>query len=163
MIEAVVFDLDGTLVNLPIEYELLFGEFKKIMKRSELRPLAETISMTDETTRDNVFKAWEKAELAVSGRISSNETGLGIYRMHKGKRKGLVTLQGRAIVKLILRDFDLDFDFIVTREDTLSRVDQILKAARKLGADKRNVLFVGNTEGDAAAARQVGCKFLRVK
>lgn len=162
MIEAVVFDLDGTLVNLPIDYKQLFSEFKKIMKKKEIRPLVDSVSNVDEITRDKVFKAWEKAELEVSCKISKNEMGLGIYRENKAKRKALVTLQGRAIVKIILRDFNLDFDVVVTREDALSRVHQIFSAVRKLEVETKNVLFVGNTEGDASAALEVGCEFLRI-
>ena len=35
MIEAVIFDLDGTLVDIPINYERLFEEFKKNHENQE--------------------------------------------------------------------------------------------------------------------------------
>ena len=162
MIEAVVFDLDGTLVRLPIDYDRLFAEIKKITRINDVRPLVDTVSKVDGKTRELVFAAWEKAELAVEKEISANEEGMKIYKAHADKRKALVTLQGKAIVEAILRQFDLSFDVVVTRENALFRVDQLAKAAGKLNVNIRSVLFVGNTEGDAAAAEKLGCQFLRI-
>ena len=162
MIEAVVFDLDGTLVRLPIDYERLFEEIKKITRINDVRPLVDTVSRVDGKTRALVFAAWEKAEVAVEKEISANEEGMKIYKAHTDKRKALVTLQGKAVVDAILKQFGLSFDVVVTREDALFRVDQIAKAANQLKVNMQNVLFVGNTEGDAAAATKLGCQFLKV-
>ena len=78
------------------------------------------------------------------------------------KPKALVTLQGRNIVELIAKQLGFSFDVIVTREDTLFRTEQLQKAIIQLGVKSSNVLFVGNTEGDALAADRVGCHFLGV-
>jgi HAD superfamily hydrolase (TIGR01549 family) len=163
VIEAVVFDLDGTLVRLPIDYEALFEEFKRIMHVSEVRPLVDVVSRADGKTRELVFKAWDKAEQAVFGRITVDKEGMETYRKLISKPKALVTLQGKAIVEAILKQFSLAFDFVVTREDSLFRVDQLTKAISLLKAEPRTVLFVGNTEGDVAAAEKAGCQFQRVK
>ena len=162
MIEAVVFDLDGTLVRLPIDYDRLFAEVKKIMRVDEVRPFVDAVLGVDGKTRQLVFVAWEKAELAVEKDVSANDAGMKIYRAHADKRKALVTLQGKTIVEKILRQQGLVFDVVVTREDTLSRVDQIVKAANQLKVTVKNVLFVGNTEGDANAAEELGCQFLKI-
>jgi len=162
VIEAVIFDLDGTLVRLPIDYDRLFAEIKKITRINDVRPIVDTVSKVDGKTRELVFAAWEKAELAVEKEISANEEGMKIYKAHADKRKALVTFQGKAIVEAILRQFDLSFDVVVTRENALFRVDQLAKAAGKLNVNIRSVLFVGNTEGDAAAAEKLGCQFLRI-
>ena len=163
MIEAVVFDLDGTLVRLPIDYDGLFAEVREIMHVTDVRPLVDTVSRADGITRELVFAAWEKAELAVEKAVSANEAGMKIYTAHVDKRKALVTLQGKTIVEVIMKQFSLSFDVVVTREDVLFRVDQLAKAVGKLNVPISNVLFVGNTDGDAAAAEKVGCTFLRVK
>ena len=162
MIEAVVFDLDGTLVRLPIDYERLFEEFGKIMQMNEVRPIVDTVSRVDGETRVLVFKAWEKAELAVSANVTSNEEGMIILKTYAEKPKALVTLQGKAVVGLVLKQFGLAFDVVVTREDAIFRVDQLKKAISQLRADAKGVLFVGNTDGDEVAAAKVGCQFQRV-
>jgi phosphoglycolate phosphatase len=162
VIEAVVFDLDGTLVRLPIDYDGFFAEVKKIMCIEDVHPFVDTVSKADGKIKQLVFAAWEKAEFAVEKEISANEAGMKIYNAHASKRKALVTLQGKTIVEKILKRFDLSFDVVVTREDALFRVDQLEKAAENLNVNMRNVLFVGNTIGDAAAAEKLGCQFLKI-
>jgi len=163
LIEAVIFDLDGTLIQLPIDYEKLFQEFKMIMRVDEVRPLVDTVSRVDEKTRKRVFRAWDNAELAVSERVVANEEGMKIYETYVHKPKALVTLQGKRMVKIVLERFRLSFDVVVTREDTLKRDEQLGKAAEKLKASFQSLLFVGNTENDSVAAEKVGCQFLRVR
>lgn len=162
MTGAVIFDLDGTLVDIPIDYERLFEEFRRIMQTDNIRPLAEVISRVDAETRQMLFKAWEKAELAAINNVSAKQAGLKIYQRHANERRALVTLQGKAMVNAILDGFRLSFEVVVTREDTLVRSEQLLKAIKQLEVNKRNVSFVGNTEGDANAASKVGCHFIKV-
>jgi HAD superfamily hydrolase (TIGR01549 family) len=163
VIEIVIFDLDGTLVHLPIDYEVLFEEFKQIMHVDNVRPVVTTVSRADEKTRKLVFEAWDKAELAVSEKITMNEEGMKPYRKFMDKQKVLVTLQGKAVVKSILKQSNLTFDFVVTREDALFRVDQLMKAINQLKSEPKNVLFVGNADSDADAAEKIGCQFQRIK
>ncbi len=162
MTEAVIFDLDGTLVNLPIDYDALFQEFKEIMKTSRVRPLTETIAKLDEKTKKQVFLAWEKSELEAFEEATPNEEGMSLYREFTQKPKALVTMQGRNLVKNVIQKLSLRFDFMVTREDSLNRREQFEIAAKKLRVPFQKVLFVGNTLEDRKAAKEVGCKFVRV-
>jgi len=43
LIEAIIFDLDGTSIHLPTEYEKLFQELSEIMKTVNVRPLTKTV------------------------------------------------------------------------------------------------------------------------
>jgi HAD superfamily hydrolase (TIGR01549 family) len=162
VIEAAVFDLDGTLVRLPIDYEALFAEFKRIMGVASVRPLVETVLRVDEKTREAVFVAWDRAELAVVEEVTVNAEGMDVYRMFGDKRKVLVTLQGRAIVAELAKRHGLVFEFVLTREDSLFREEQLAKAIDLLNVEPRNVLFVGNSDSDASAAEETGCQFRRV-
>jgi len=163
VIEAIVFDLDGTLVRFPIDYETLFEEFRRIMGVCEVHPVVEVVSRTDGKTRELVFNAWDRAELAVASNTVVNEEGMKTYIEFFEKPKALVTLQGKKVVEVVLKQFGLEFDTIVTREDTLFRTEQLKIAIAQLDVEAGNVLFVGDTEGDAAAAGKTGCKFLKVK
>ena len=80
MIEAVVFDLDGTLVLLPINYEMLFEEFKRIMRIKEVHPVVEVVSKTDRRTRELVFKVWDRAELSAMDNTIIKDEGLKVYK-----------------------------------------------------------------------------------
>lgn len=159
---AVVFDLDGTLACLPINWEALYEEFRRIMHVDVVRPLVDVVSRADAQTRWEVFAAWDKAELAIFDGATLCGEGMHVYQEFADKPKALVTLQGRAVVEKLVAKFGLEFNVSVTREDSLFRSDQLKIAAEKLGVPVSEVLFVGNTDTDKIAAEKVGCKFQRV-
>jgi HAD superfamily hydrolase (TIGR01549 family) len=163
LIKAVIFDLDGTLIRLPINYERLFSEFSRIMKTADVRPLAKSISKLDEETKKKVFEVWDDAELSALADTIVNDEGIALYKKFLEKPRALVTLQGKALVQSVLERLGLFFNFVVTRECCLSRVEQLKVAAGKLGVPFQNILFVGNTDDDFLAAKKVGCQFLKVK
>jgi len=163
LIEAVIFDLDGTLIHLPVDYDKLFAEFKKIMHVDNVQPVTEVISQLDEKTRQQVFREWDRTELAAAANITINKEGMEIYKRFSMKPKALVTMQGNAVVENIFAQLKLSFDIIITRENSLSRQKQLEVAAEKLKTRFDSILFVGNTGNDALAAEKVGCQFLRVK
>jgi HAD superfamily hydrolase (TIGR01549 family) len=163
LIEAVIFDLDGTLIHLPIDYEKLFQEFRKIMHAENVQPITEVVSKLDKNTQQQVFREWDKTELAAAANITINKQGMETYKRFSTKPKALVTMQGKAVVENILARLKLSFSVIVTREDSLNRAQQLENAAEKLKIQLVNILFVGNTENDALAAKKTGCQFLRVK
>lgn len=163
MMEAAIFDLDGTLIHIPINYERLFQELKKIMKTDNLRPLTKTISKLSEKKRKEVFEVWDKFEILTLTEIKKISSGLVIYDKFSKKRKALVTMQGKVFVEKILNRFNLFFDYVITREDSLDRSEQLKIAVKELDTQFQNVLFIGNTEEDGVHAKKVGCKFLKVE
>jgi HAD superfamily hydrolase (TIGR01549 family) len=163
VIEAVIFDLDGTLIHLPIDYERLIREFEKVAHVESFHPLLEAVSKLDEAARGEVFKVWDLAELAASTKMTVNQEGMNLYDSFAKKPKALVTMQGKALVAAMLEKLELTFDVVLTREDSLSRTEQLKIAAQKRSVKLENVLFVGNSENDAVAAKQVTCQFQRMK
>jgi HAD superfamily hydrolase (TIGR01549 family) len=163
LIEAAVFDLDETLIHLPLDYDKLFQAFSRIMNTKNVRPLTKTVPKLNEKSRREVFTVWDKAELAALGRITPIKEGIALYKNFSKKPRALVTMQGRTLVNRILERFNLTFDIILTREDCLDRAKQLKTAAQTLGVHLENVLFVGNGESDKLAAQEVGCQFLKVK
>ena len=163
MTEAVIFDLDGTLIDLPIDYEKLFGEFSGIAKIDDVHPVTKTVSQLDEKTKKKVFKIWDRIEAAAWKEGNIKREGMTIYKKFSKEPKALVTMQGKTLVHNIIKSLKLSFDVVVTREDSLARIEQLKIAARKLGVSLRDILFIGNTEGDSIAARNAECQVLRVE
>lgn len=159
MIEAVIFDLDGTLIHLPIDYEAFFKKVKKISKLNEVKPLTQTIASLDFDTRQKVLKEWEKAEWEAFQRLAINEKGLQLYRKYMEKPKALVTMQNKEITEKILKHLKISFNIIVTREDSLNRQEQIKMAITRLGKKPENILVIGDTENDKVSSEKIGCKF----
>ena len=162
MIEVVIFDLDGTLIYLPIDYEKLFQEIGKITKMSNVRPLTKVVAQLNEKTKRKVFAAWNKIEMEALANMKVNQEGIVYYKNFFKKKKALVTMQGKPLVRIALKRLGLSFNLILTREDSLSRVEQLKIAAEKLGVQMQNILFIGNANEDMLAAKTVGCQFTRV-
>jgi HAD superfamily hydrolase (TIGR01549 family) len=163
LIKAVIFDLDGTLIHLPIDYGRLFKEFSKIMKTEEVRPITEKISKLNKKTRKRVFEIWDKFELEALRNFTVKKEGIILYQKFSKIPKALVTMQGKNVVENINKRLGLSFNFTITREDSLERTKQLQNAAQMLEAQPQNILFVGDTDDDYLAAKKIGCQFLRAK
>jgi HAD superfamily hydrolase (TIGR01549 family) len=161
--EAVIFDLDGTLINLPIDYEKFLREFSEIAKIDDVHPVTKTVSQLDEKTKKKILKIWDETEASAWKEGTIKREGMTLYKKFSREPKALVTMQGKTLVQNIIKSSKLSFDVVVTREDNLDRTEQLKIAARKLGVSLRDILFIGNTEGDSVAAKNVQCQFLRVE
>ena len=162
MTDGVVFDLEGTLVKLPIDYEPLYEEIKRELRISRVKPLTKTVKKLDGKSREKVYELWERAELKALPNMSANDEGMKIYKKHSNKPVALVTMQGKTVVRKILDHFHLSFNVIVTREHDIDRAQQIRKAVAEMDLEFSNVLVVGDRDSDEAAAKQVGCEFIKV-
>jgi len=162
-IKLVIFDLDGTLVNLPIDYNKLKDEFAKILKTDNLTPISEKLSKIDDDMRKKVFEVWTRFEFEALPRMEVIKEGIELYRKFNDKIRSLVTLQGRKITMVILERTRLSFDFIVTREDSLLRSKQIEMVIRKFGVNPDNVLVIADRRSDKEAAEKIGCRFIYVR
>lgn len=163
MIEAVIFDLDGTLIKLPMKYGKLFREVKRIMNVENVRPLLKTVAKADEEQKKRIFKLWDEIEAEALPEATQNKEGIDLFNQFKQAPRILVTMQGKATTKKILKRFNISFETIITRENSVNRAEQLRIALSKFKIQPQNILFVGNEDHDKAAAEQVGCQFQRVK
>jgi len=162
-IKAAIFDLDGTLVSLPIDYRALYAEFRKITGIKNIEPITKTVAALNEALRGKVFETWTRAEFTILPKMTIIPEGVELYEQYSEIPKALVTMQGRNVVKKILSVLNLSFQLIITREDSLDRTAQITLALEKLGLKPENVIVIGDRETDKTAAEKVGCKFRMVK
>ena len=162
-IKAVIFDLDGTLIRLPIDYRRLFEEFKRILRREDVQSIVEAVMEAGERERRELLRVWTKAELEALPNIEIIKDGIQLYHKFSDKRLALVTLQSREAAEKILESINLNFDFILTREDNLSRKEQIIVALKRFRVPPKYALFIGDHERDRRAAEEVGCNFIMVE
>lgn len=162
-IKVAIFDLDGTLVNLPIDYPSLYEEFRKITAFKNIEPITKTVTALNEALRGEVFEAWTRAEYAVLPKMTVIKNGMALYEHYSEIPKALVTMQGRKTAERILNVLNLSFSTVITREDSLDRTAQIRCALRKLKLKPEDAILIGDRETDKDAAREIGCKFRMVR
>lgn len=162
-IKLIIFDLDGTLVYLPIKYEKLREEMSRILGVNKVDSILDALVNVNRDLKVKIFDIWSRLELEALSNLREIDEGIKIYNKFHGKIRCLVTLQGKLIVERILEKTGLSFDYIVTREDSLDRSEQIKMVIEKFKVDSREILVVGDRESDREAAERFGCKFALVK
>lgn len=158
MIKAIIFDLDGTLVNLPLNYAKLR---EKLGIDSE-ESLLETVKGLSESGKTKFFTFWTDQEADAMKGLKAISKGMWLYYHYLDFKRGLVTLQSLEAVVDICEKLDLSFDSIVTRDYSLDRDVQLICSIVTLGVKAENALFIGNRDSDYESAKKVGCNFLKV-
>ncbi len=158
-----VFDLDGTLVSIPVEWESVREDLRAIFKTSNsFSPLFKSLArflLQKPGLRGRVFETMDKSELAAVPTSSLMEGVIPtLAALSESAKLSLVTMQGRRACEALLSRFGLTsfFPRFFTREDSLERSQQIELARAQFEARRGEVLFVGDRLNDVAAAREVG-------
>jgi len=171
MVNTLIFDLDGTLVNLNLNTEKLILELQTLLgAKLESGPLLESmISYTKENLKLRK-KAW-----AIIDRVEKeNITNLQIFPetisvldeiRSKNYRLALVTLQGQKATALVLRSLSLThvFNPIITRENSHLRSQQLELVLNSLKKPKDEVLFVGDRLNDLQESQKIGINCILIR
>lgn len=161
--EYFVFDLDGTLFTLPVDWAAVRDEFAALAgERIEGRPLfqeVQRVSSAKPALKQGILSMIESHELraADSAKPLPGAVEL-VYSLFEVSKLALVTLQGRRACDEILRRHKLVdlFEAVVTREDSLDRAAQLEAALNRLGIRPRDAFFVGDRLNDVVCAKRVG-------
>lgn len=184
MYKAVIFDFDYTLgdstngIVLSANYALTeLGYMEKTVpeiKRTIGLSLKDTFRELTGCLDDNAAERFTKLFREKADRVMTENTSLygGAEDMlselkQRGIRTGIVTTKFHYRIEAILRKFSAEdlIDVIVGGEDvTREKPDSegLLKAIETLGADKREVLYVGDSLVDAKTAQSAGVDFAAV-
>ncbi|MTK13526.1 MAG: pyrophosphatase PpaX [Clostridiaceae bacterium] len=181
MIKAILFDLDGTLINTN---ELIIQSFKYAFNKLFNRdlPREEIVKTFGEPLRDSMAKYdADKADLMVSTfRVYNEGNHDDIATIFEGVKEGIESLSNAGIklgvvtskrrpmaergLKLInIYDY---MDVIVTPEDTKNHKplgDPALKACELLGVLPQETIMVGDSHNDILCGRNAGCRTCLVK
>lgn len=165
MIKAIIFDMDGTLIRLPINYEKIFKKLKILFDTNdEFKPLIPSIiskSNDDSVLLQNAFDIICEEEIVASKDFEVIDGTIDIlnYLRSKNFKLCLVTMQCQNAAKFALDKIQISkfFSSIITRDDANQRSDQIKKSLQTLELNPENVLMVGDRIHDVHSAKQVGC------
>ena len=161
--ETVVFDLDGTLVAIPVEWRAARGEVASVLGGGlDGAPLFPSIRSQTEgkpALRERIFAVLDRYEIEASDTVKPFEGADDALRfLARDRRLALVTMQGRSACTRVLGRLGWTglFGRVLTREDSLDRAEQILKAMAALGSRREDSILVADKVSDAEAARACG-------
>ena len=165
MIKGVIFDLDGTLIQLPINYDIIQKNLKEFFNISEnLKPLIPTIielSKNDQNKIKTAFSLICKEEILASKNFEIMNEAVEVLKFLKSKNLilCLVTMQCRAALDEILYKMNiLDlFDFVISRDENYDRFEQIQNSLDNISLNSSEVLVIGDRIHDVESAKKAGC------
>ncbi|HEX7601903.1 MAG TPA: HAD family hydrolase [Polyangiaceae bacterium] len=174
-IDAVLFDLDGTLVLSPIDFPAMRGAVRALAtEEGVLEPLSAPdvlglVREASELVRDRPrFCARADAAIleleleAARGARPAPGVETTLAALHRGGvRIGIVTRNARSVAAALLARFDLPHDVLVAREDTPRPKPapmHLRRALVLLGVPKSRAVFVGDHAMDALGGRRAGLR-----
>lgn len=168
--EAYVFDFDGTLGTIPVDWDRVREGLRRVTgDPSEFKPVFPTIAEVvarDPKLARPVFAVIDEFEAAAapSARLYEGTVGL-LSRLSETTKVSLVTMQGRGACSHVLERFGLKQYFLryFTREDSLDRAEQIGFALSAMKVGRASSMFVGDRLNDLAAAKKVGMPFTMIR
>jgi HAD superfamily hydrolase (TIGR01549 family) len=169
MIKGIIFDLDGTLVRLPIQYDLIQNNLKKIFNtQDEFKPLIAAVVSSAKGDSSKLSEAFEsicQEETKAADELEIIESAFEVLQFFKSKqlKLGLVTMQCRKAVEKIMPKFEQNvFLSIISRDESYDRKEQIEKTLEKLVLASDEALVVGDRIHDIVSAKKVGCRAILV-
>ena len=165
MIKGIIFDLDGTLVRLPIRYEIIFKKLGTLFDtRDEFKPLIPTILTKSNNDMNLVQQAFDlicDEETIAANNFEVIDGAIDILNYFKKRNYSLslVTMQCMKAAKLVLDKMQISelFSSIITRDDSNQRPTQIKKSVEILSLSPDQVMVIGDRIHDVKSAKQVGC------
>lgn len=181
MIKAVLFDLDGTVINTN---ELVIASWKHALGKHLARcpedreiimsfgePLVDTARRYDNDNADAICRTYREYNISVHDQMIRGYDGMEdtIKNLKSmGIKVGIVTSKMRETAERALRIFNLFdlMDVVVTVDDTEKHKpnpEPLLKAVKTLGLSPENVMYVGDTNYDMLCGKNAGCSTCAVR
>ncbi|MGR5175650.1 HAD family hydrolase [Vibrio mediterranei] len=157
-IEAVVFDLDNTLVSSDLNFkqlrvELRCPEDKDLLLHVDEQPC------THEKSRLNALILKHELDDARVSNTMEGAVDLLRWLSHKGIRSGIVTRNCRQAATAKLKAHNLNVQELITREDFPAKPDpsSLYYLMEKWRIPRQRVLYVGDHHYDILTAKNAGC------
>ena len=170
MIELIIFDLDGTLIKLPVRYDFLRNELRdnfSIQGESFLIPMILEKTQDNNKVKREAFELICKEECNAIDGLEIHESAIEVIKeIHsKNKKIALVTLQCERAANQILDIMGIKDLFlnVFTRDDYTDRYEQIIKTMNKFDSTADNTLMIGDRINDFDSAEKAGCKSIIIR
>ncbi|WP_254837599.1 HAD family hydrolase [Natronomonas marina] len=164
--DTLVFDLDGTLVRLVVDWEAVADAVAETLRERGVSPPDDLWTMLSAADRSGNREAVESviAEFEREGaRASERLPAAGTV---PDGTVGVCSLNCEAACRIALSEHGIDGVGAVVGRDTVGTEkpdpEPLLETVRRLDGDPDGTLFVGDSERDARTADQAGTDYLDV-
>ena len=156
-IQALIFDLDNTLVSSQLNFQLL-RDVLNCPDRTDILEFIKTMKSAALIKRANDFIiAHEKLDALTSSHLPGCESLLAFLALQKYPT-AIVTRNCQRAAQLKLKKNAIKVDILLTREDYPAKPnpDALIAIAQLWGIDCRNIVYVGDHLYDVQAANNAG-------
>lgn len=160
-LRGIIFDMDGTVVEVPYNW----SQIKKDLN-TQRQPILSYLQQLEEPEKTKKWRILEKYEKEATQKAVLKE---GIddfleFLTRKGIKKALVTNNSWKNVCYLLRKFNLEFDWVVSRDSGLWKPSAFpfLDVLEKFSISQHECCVVGDSHYDLKAAEEAGihCVFI---
>ena len=165
MIKGIIFDLDGTLIQLPIDYQKVQKNLKEFFNISnEFKPLIPTIIKLSKNDQNKIKVSFDlicKEEILASDNFKTMNNALETLKFFKSKNLSLclVTMQCKDALEKVLQKLQISdlFDSVISRDESFDRQKQIELSLQNIVLTPSEVLVIGDRIHDIESAKKIGC------
>ncbi len=164
-VRAVVFDMDGTLTESHLDFDLIRRESGV----PQGRPILEYMEEASAGERRRIEEVLDRHERDAAGRCVLREGTLEVLQSlaSRGLRLALLTRNSAESVRVVLKRFGLEFDCWLSRHDAAPKPspEPVLKIAERLALSPKEMLVVGDYLFDVQSGSAAGSRtaFLRTR
>ena len=155
MVRGVLFDMDGTLVDVPYDWPAIRADLGAFDV-----PILAHLGGLPEPERSIKWALLERYEAVATGRARLRRGVRPLLKRLAGRsvRTALVTNNSRKNTRVLLDRFRLRFDLVMTRDDGLWKPSgaPLVAAMTRLGLGPGECLAVGDSHFDVRSAREAG-------
>ncbi|MBS3818822.1 HAD family phosphatase [bacterium] len=158
-LKGVLFDLDGTIVEVPYDWKRIKEELG-----TQGKPILSFLQELPEPEKSKKRQILEKYEQEATRKAVLKEgmDGLLEFLSENRIKKAVVTNNSRKNVRFLLKKFNLDFDCVISRESGLWKPSgsPFLEVLERFSLKAEECCAVGDSHYDIKAAREAGIPWI---